>query len=543
MAKLLECVPNISEGRDPSRIESARAALAADSRITVLDVAPDESHHRTVLTFAGPPEAMEDAILRLFAEVLGWVDLRSHKGEHPRMGAVDVVPFVPLGEATMADCVALAESVARSVANRFHVPVYLYAEAARVPERKVLAHIRKGEFEGLAAKMADPAWTPDFGPAAPHPTAGAVAIGARPFLIAYNLHLNTRDVRVAQDVAKAVRASGGGLANVQAMGVHLADRDVAQVSMNLLDHRKTPLRRVQELVKAEAARFGAKVTDAEIIGLIPQEALIRAAADYLQLPAMPTDLILEERLRVDQASPEPTVPQSFYVPDRIGALTLAGFLSDMGARQAVPGGGCAAAYAGAMGAALVGMVGALTEGRKGFEGVAVTAENLREQGADLSSSLLRVVAEDAGAFDRVMEGFRMPKSTEEERQARTTALEEANRGATEVPLAAAREALAAAELALSALGHGVPQAASDAGCGALLSLAAVEGALLNVAINLGGLADGVWAAERRTEAVGMLVRAARLREELWTMLRARVPVIDAMAAEAARDLVLTEAEH
>lgn len=531
MAKLIECVPNISEGRDPARIEAARAALAQDPRITVLDVKPDESHHRTVLTFAGPAEAMEDAVLRLFEEVLRWIDLRSHQGEHPRMGAVDVVPFVPLGETTMAECTAIAESVARAVAARFQVPAYLYAEAARRPERKVLANIRKGEFEGLAAKMADPAWAPDFGPSAPHPTAGAVAIGARPFLIAYNLQLNTRDVKIAQEVAKAVRGSGGGLAHVQAMGVHLADRDVAQVSMNLLDYRKTPIRRVQELVKAEAARFGATVTDAEIVGLIPRDALVNAAADYLQLPGSPKELILEERLDGEaRPGPEP----GGYQADRIGALSLSAFLSDMVSRQAVPGGGCAAAFSGAMGAALVGMVGALTEGRKGYESVAVTAENLREQGDELMQGLLRAVAEDAGAFERVMEGFRMPKDTDEERAARTAAIEEANRGATEVPLQAAREALAAAELALSALEHGVPQAASDAGCGALLSLAAVEGALLNVAINLGGLSDAAWVAERREEAVAMLVRSARLREDLWSLLRARVPVIDAMAEEASR---------
>jgi glutamate formiminotransferase len=531
MAKLIECVPNVSEGRDLAQIEVARAALAQDPRITVLDVKPDESHHRTVLTFAGPIEAMEDAVLRLFGEVMAWIDLRQHQGEHPRMGAVDVVPFVPLGEATMADCTALAESVAGAVAARFHVPVYLYAEAARRPERKVLANIRKGEFEGLAAKMADPAWAPDFGPAAPHPTAGAVAIGARPCLIAYNLQLNTRDVKVAQEIAKAVRASGGGLANVQAMGVHLADRDVAQVSMNLLDYRKTPIRRVQELVKAEAARFGASVTDAEIVGLIPQDALLGAAADYLQLPGSCAELILERRLEGGAPQPEPEV--GGYQRDRIGELRLAGFLVDMVSRQAVPGGGCAAAFAGAMGASLVGMVGALTEGRKGFESVAATAENLREQGGELSEALLKAVADDAGAFEKVKESFRLPKATDEDRAARTAALEEANRGATEVPLQVAREALAAAELALSALELGVPQAASDAGCGALLALAGVEGALLNVAINLGGLADAAWAAERRAEAVSMLVRAAHLREDLWSLLRARVPVIDAMAEEAA----------
>lgn len=296
VSKLIECVPNFSEGRRPEVIEAILAPLRRVPGVVLLDQSSDHDHNRTVVTLAGSPEGLKEAVLVLYEGALKHIDLREHQGEHPRMGAVDVVPFIPVRDATMPDCVALAKEVGRAVAERFGVPMFLYAEAAANPNRKVLANIRKGEFEGMAAKLQDPAWAPDFGPHAPHASAGVSAVGARCFLIAYNLQLDTPDLKVAQAIAKAVRASSGGLMNVQAMGVFLADRNQAQVSMNLLNYEKTPIHRVQELVKAEAARFGARVVGSEIVGLIPQAALLEAAAHYLQVENWAPGLVLENAM-------------------------------------------------------------------------------------------------------------------------------------------------------------------------------------------------------------------------------------------------------
>lgn len=305
MSKLIECVPNFSEGRRPEVIEAIVSSVSRVPGVVVLDQSSDHDHNRTVLTLAGSPEGLKEAVLKLYEAALKHIDLREHKGEHPRMGAVDVVPFIPVRNATMEDCVALAKEVGALVAEKFGVPMFLYAEAASDPGRKVLANIRKGEFEGMAAKMQDPAWKADFGPAAPHASAGVSAIGARFFLVAYNLQLDTPDLKVAQAIAKAVRASSGGLQNVQAMGVFLADRNQAQVSMNLLNYEKTPIHRVQELVKIEAARYGARVVGAEIVGLLPQQALLEAAAYYLQVENWSPSLVLENAmLEKEQANVE-----------------------------------------------------------------------------------------------------------------------------------------------------------------------------------------------------------------------------------------------
>jgi len=293
MLKRIECVPNISEGRRPEVIAAISQAVARVPEVLLLDQSSDYDHNRTVLTLIGSPEGLKHAILGLYDAAVTHIDLRRHQGRHPRMGAVDVVPFIPIRDVTMEECVTLSREVGRAVAERFDIPIYLYAESALNPERTVLANIRKGEFEGLPAKMADPAWKPDFGPAQPHPGAGASAFGARFFLIAYNLQLDTPDLKVARAIARAVRASSGGLMNVQAMGVFLAERNQAQVSMNLLNYASTPLHRVQELVKAEAARYGARVLSSEIVGLVPQAALIEAAAYYLQVEKWHPNLVLE----------------------------------------------------------------------------------------------------------------------------------------------------------------------------------------------------------------------------------------------------------
>jgi glutamate formiminotransferase len=293
---LIECIPNVSEGRRTEVLDRC-AARVRGAGVRLLDVKPDASHNRTVFTFAGQPDEVVAAVYALFEEAIAAIDLRQHTGEHPRMGAVDVVPFVPIEGATMADCVALAKTVGAEVARRFGVPVFLYEDAAASPARKNLEDIRRGEFEGLAAKMQKPEWRPDYGPSAPHASAGASVIGARMPLIAYNVNLATDRLDVAKKIAAAVRHSTGGLRFVKAMGIELADRKIVQVSMNLTNYEKTPIFRVFELVKREAARYGVQVLESEIIGLVPSAALMASAAWYLQIETFSDDLVLEHKLR------------------------------------------------------------------------------------------------------------------------------------------------------------------------------------------------------------------------------------------------------
>jgi glutamate formiminotransferase len=298
---VIECVPNVSEGRRQDVLNQLADSLRAVPGMRVLDVQSDPTHNRSVFTLAGDAAAMSAGIPRLFEGAIAAIDLKTHKGEHPRMGAVDVTPFIPIDGVTMAECVALAKSVAQDVASRFSLPVYLYEEASANPERKNLEDIRRGEFEGLAAKMAKPGWAPDFGPATPHPTAGASVIGARMPLIAYNINLNTNRLDVAKKIASAIRMSGGGLRYVKAMGIPLEDRGIVQVSMNLTNYEKTPIFRVFDLVKREAERYGVSVLESEIVGLVPAAALRQSVEYFLQLEGFSADQVLENKLRARPA--------------------------------------------------------------------------------------------------------------------------------------------------------------------------------------------------------------------------------------------------
>jgi glutamate formiminotransferase len=294
---VIESVPNVSEGRRPEVVEALAAAVRQVPGVRLLDYSSDPSHNRSVFTMAGDAAPLKDAILALFAAATAAIDLRSHSGEHPRLGAVDVVPFIPIEGASMQDCVALAKDTAAAVAARFDVPVYLYEEASTNPARKNLEDIRRGEFEGLAAKMTTPGWAPDFGPSSPHPRAGASVIGARMPLIAYNINLATDRLDVAKKIAAAVRHSSGGFRFVKAMGVSLADRGIVQVSMNLTNYEKTPMFRVFEAVKREAERYGVQVLESEIIGLVPAAALLSSAEHFLQIADFSPNQILENKLR------------------------------------------------------------------------------------------------------------------------------------------------------------------------------------------------------------------------------------------------------
>ncbi len=294
---LIECIPNVSEGRRPARVAAMADAIRGVPGVRLLDSSSDASHNRSVFTLVGDAAGVERAVLALFERAIADIDLRTQRGEHPRLGAVDVVPFVPIEGVTMADCVALATRVGAEVAARFGVPVYLYEEASANPARKNLEDIRRGEFEGLAAKMATPGWAPDFGPAAPHPSAGASVVGARMPLIAYNINLATDRLDVAKKIAAAIRQSSGGYRFVKAMGIKLEDRGIVQVSMNLTNFEQTPIFRVFETVKREAARYGVAVLESEIVGLVPSAALTATSEFYLQLEGFTAEQVLENKLR------------------------------------------------------------------------------------------------------------------------------------------------------------------------------------------------------------------------------------------------------
>jgi glutamate formiminotransferase len=294
---LIECVPNVSEGRRPEVVAAMAAAIRGVPGVRLLDHSSDPSHHRSVFTFVGDSAGVERAVLALFERAIADIDLRTHKGEHPRLGAVDVVPFIPIEGATMADCVALAKKVGAEVAARFGVPVYLYEDASSNPARKNLEDIRRGEFEGLAAKMASTDWAPDFGPRAPHPSAGASVIGARMPLIAYNINLATDRLDVAKKIAAAIRHSSGGFRYVKANGFKLEDRGIVQVSMNLTNYERTPIFRVFETVKREAQRYGVSILESEIVGLVPSAALNATAEFYLQIGGFKQEQVLENRLK------------------------------------------------------------------------------------------------------------------------------------------------------------------------------------------------------------------------------------------------------
>jgi glutamate formiminotransferase len=296
MRTIIECVPNVSEGRDRGAIEEMAAAVRSVPGLRLLNVSSDGSHNRSVFTFVGDADAVRGGVHALFEAALPRIDLRTHRGEHPRMGAVDVVPFIPIRGSSVEGCVALSREVGGEIAQRFGIPVYLYEESASAEGRRNLAEIRKGQYEGFAQKMKDPLWKPDFGPDQPHPSAGVVAVGARAFLIAYNINLGTAELAIAERIAKAIRHQSGGFRYVKAMGVALADRGIVQVSINMTNFRRTPLHRVFECVRSEAARHGVSIVGSEIVGLTPAEALYIAAEHYLMLEGFSAEQVLETKL-------------------------------------------------------------------------------------------------------------------------------------------------------------------------------------------------------------------------------------------------------
>ncbi len=534
---LIECVPNFSEGRDRDVIDAIVAAVAGTDGVMLLDVDPGEATNRTVVTFVGGPEAVEEAAFRAISTATRLIDMTTHRGEHPRMGATDVCPFVPMEGATMDDCVAVARSLGRRVGDELGIPVYLYESAATSPGRTALSTVRKGEYEGLVHRDDGP----DFGPAY-NARSGATAIGAREFLIAYNVNLNTRSRKLANEVAFAVRETGrlkrdeqgkilrdddgtalrvpGRFRHVRGVGWYIEEYGRAQVSLNLTNHRVASMHDVFDACVEIAAGNGMRVTGSEVVGLIPREAMLAAGDHYLAKQGRTTGVPETERIHtavmsLGLADLAPFDPAAKIVEYRyrgalegLAAMEVRDFVDELSSESVAPGGGSVAALCGSLAAALTSMVAALTWSKKGMEDVRPTMADVGVRAQELKDWFVAAVDRDTAAYDAVIAARRLPRSTDEERASRDHAIAAADEEATRVPLDVAAHAVTALELARTAVQHGNPRSVTDAGVGALCALAAAEGAAYNVAINLGSLANDELRKELGT-AAEQLVGAAR----------------------------------
>jgi glutamate formiminotransferase/formiminotetrahydrofolate cyclodeaminase len=474
MSTLVECVPNFSEGRDKAKVDAIVDAMKQDG-VHLLDREMDSDHNRCVITLVGERGAIQEAAIRGVGRAAELIDLNHHQGAHPRMGATDVVPFIPIEGVTIEDCVTMARHVGEQIWERFQIPVYLYEAAAAIPERQNLENIRRGQFEGIREEIAtNPARRPDFGDPRVHPTAGATVVGARKFLIAYNVFLNTPDVEIAKKVAKAVRFSSGGLRFVKAAGFLV--RGLAQVSMNLTDFEQTPIHRVFEMVKNEAARYGALPVASEIVGLIPKKALEQAAEWFLQVEHFESSLILENRLAAVMGGTM-----------AVGGLRagIEPFIEQLAAPTATPGGGSASAACAAMAAGLAAMVASMSRAKKAY------AQHEPELGraiarlGQLREELKAAVDADAESYNAVMKAYRQAKASAEADGIIDSALKQA----TDVPLGVAERAREVEKLAEFLGPITNPNMKSDLATARALARAAIDGGLANVEINLESVKD------------------------------------------------------
>lgn len=487
MSTLVECVPNFSEGRDKSVVDAIVEAMKVPG-VYLLDREMDSDHNRCVITIVGDRENIAEAAIRGVGKAVELIDLTKHTGAHPRMGAADVVPFIPISGVTIEDCVAIANKVAEEIWKRYQIPTYLYESAARIAERQNLENIRKGQFEGIRDEIAtNPSRKPDFGENKVHPTAGATSVGARKFLVAYNVFLNTPDVEIAKKIAKAIRHSSGGFRFVKGAGFLV--RGMAQVSMNLTDFEQTPIARVFEFVKREAARYGVMPVSSEIVGLIPKKALEQAAEWYLQVENFDSSLILENRL--DAVMTGKTA---------VGGLRagIEPFLEQLAAPTAAPGGGSASAAVAAMAASLGLMVATMSRGKKAYLQHTDALNAAIEKLNALRDELKQDIDRDSESYSVVMRAYKEAKNMDE--AAGQKLIDEGLKGATEAPLAVARRIAEMMPILESLRPITNPNMSSDLGVGASLGRAAMEGALANVDINLASIKDEAFVAKIRAAA-------------------------------------------
>jgi glutamate formiminotransferase / formiminotetrahydrofolate cyclodeaminase len=504
MKRLIECVPNFSEGRDPAKVDAIVSAMSAVAGVYVLDREMDADHHRCVVTLAGEPEAVAEAALRGVGKAMELIDLTVHTGAHPRVGAADVIPFIPIHGVTIEDCVALARRVGKEIWARYRIPVFFYEAAATRPDRTNLENVRRGQFEGLRDELKrNHDRQPDIGEPKLHPTAGVTVVGARKFLIAYNVNLNTSDVGIANKIAKAIRFSSGGLRYVKSMGVELKARNLAQVSINLTDFEQTPMHRVYEMVKREAARYGAIPVGSEIVGLIPKKAIEMAADYFLQVENFSPEQIFENKLEsaLTRGSADHGAKEG-----KLAGLARP-FLDAVAAPTATPGGGSVAAFAGALAASLGQMVAGLSRKKKSQFLVADKLSDALEDMRRAAEELTVAIDRDANSYDDVMVAFKLPQGDAAEIKWRQEAIQIATRAAAEVPLEVAERTVALFERLGQLAAIAAASMKSDLEVARLMASAGARGALANVEINLDGIKDAGYVAATRE-------RISALRERL-----------------------------
>ncbi|MEE8411166.1 MAG: glutamate formimidoyltransferase [Acidobacteriota bacterium] len=557
--KLIECVPNISAGRDRAVIDAVAAEVIATDGAILLDVDAGEATNRTVITFAGPPDAVVEAAFRVIRKAAALIDMSKHLGAHARMGATDVCPFVPMQGATMDDCVELAKRLARRVGDELGIPVYLYGEAAQRPERKRLPDIRQGEYEALPEKLKDPAFAPDFGPAKFNVRAGATAIGGRPFLIAWNVNLNSRNRKLANKIAAELREKGklkrdthnkfvrgkngeilrtpGRFTELQGGGWYIDEYGRAQMSFNLMNYKVTSLHQVFDACVEEADKLGARVTGSELVGLVPLDALLAAGDHYLAKQGLSTGVTEAERVHaavlslglaeISPFDPAEKILEYKYqgAPSGLKAMRLTAFCDELSSNSPAPGGGSVAALCGSLSASLSAMVAVLSWSKKGLEARQPEMGEIGRDSQALKDWFIEAVDRDTDAFNAVLAARRLPKKTKDDKAGRLEAIERANQAATTIPLAVLEHSVEAMELALRVAGQGMTASASDAGVAGACALAAAESAALNVRINLPSLTDAAVANEIRESQEQLLARARK------TIVEVQRVVDDVLAGE------------
>ena len=554
MSRLVECVPNFSEGRNRAVIDAIAEAIRGVAGVKLLDVDPGADTNRTVYTFVGEPEAVTDAAVKSAHKAYELIDMSRHSGAHPRIGALDVCPIVPISGVTMEECAEIARGIGRRIGDVLKVPIYFYEHAASSPSRRSLADVRAGEYEGLERKLQDREWVPDAGPARFDPRYGASVVGAREFLIAYNVNLNTRDRKLANEIALNIRENGrlardahgnvvldeqgrqvrkaGRLQAVRAIGWYIEQYRQAQVSINLLNYKVTPLHVVFETVREEAEKLGLLVTGSELVGLMPLAPLLDAGKFYLgkqgKSGGAPEAEIVELAVRslgLEQLGPfdpaKKVIEYQFKTRGPLISMYVHRFVDEVSSESPAPGGGSVAALAGSLAAGLSAMVANLTVGKKGYEDSWSELSSLAEEAQSVKDSLLAMVDEDTEAFNSVIAANRMPKSTPEEQAARDAAIEAGYQQATGVPLKTARACMEALRIGLIVSEKGSRSSASDAGVAALMAMAGVEGAVLNVMTNLASVKDQAFVEASRRETDGFVEEATRLCERTLRIVRGR----------------------
>ena len=552
MPQLIECVPNFSEGRDPDVIQAITAAMASAEGVTLLDVDPGKATHRTVVTIVGDADAVVEGAFRGIAKAAELIDMRQHQGEHPRFGATDVCPFIPVADATMEDCIACARRLGERVGSELGIPVYLYERAASAPHRRNLASVRAGEYEGIPEKITQEKWAPDFGPATFNARSGNIAIGARDFLVAFNVNLNTTSVRRANSVAFDVREAGrvkregdpvtgpvvkdadgkplrepGACKAVKGIGWYIEEYGIAQISMNLTDLSVTPVHVAFDACVDSAHRRGLRVTGSELVGLMPLKALLDAGRYFLEKQQRSVGVSERELIHIAVKSMgldelAPFDPREKIIEYKIAdasanplvAMDLRAFADETASESPAPGGGSIAAYAGALGAALGTMVANLSSHKRGWDDRWAEFSEWAAKGQAIKDELLALVDEDTRAFNAIMDAFRLPKGTDAEKAARSAAIQAATRYAIETPFRVMRRSLDAMPLLQAMAESGNPNSVTDAAVGALCVRSAVMGAYLNVKINAAGLKDRAFVDGTLAEGERMVAEAQRLETDI-----------------------------